>query len=74
MWTNPLLKMPIDEFLDKHFELLRAKLKNEALQGEWDDFAMRIQMCDVCPLYGNCTEGLKCHKVLQELISLNEKE
>lgn len=71
---KPVVKMPIDEFLDKHLELLRTKLKNTALQGKCADLSIYIQLCETCPLNAKCTDIHKCSKILQEHISLSEME
>ena len=71
---KPIIKMSIDEFLNKHLEMLRVKLKNEALQGKWDNLGIYIQVCDTCPLKSECPSTEECPKILQEHISLNEDE
>ena len=71
---KPVIKMPIDTFLDKHLELLKTKLKNEALRGGWENLSVYIQVCDTCPLKSECTNIHKCPKILQEHISLSEVE
>lgn len=73
---KPIVKMSIDTFLDKHLDLLRAKLKKEALRGGggWDNLSIYIQVCDTCPLKSECTNMEECTEILQKHISLSEVE